>query len=452
MFSAPGRISGPKRTVYPACEHEVLEIPAEDLLVDGELRLYPEVVHRNFFQVRFQGQKLTFQPGPYVGVIPINDRVAVDVQPRVPIANLARLLRLSAHRPVCLEEYLRDYEVQEEPIPSLIDSLATALINAVRSIETEGRHYEYQERIKYTSFPRGRILMGRTMSRFTSRGISHNVVASQYERSPDTAPNRCLKYAIWYLAQRYIRMKQLGDRSGITKLLSSLNRAYYLFTDVELDHSRQFLVHPLVVNPTHLFPNYGHYEQSLSIAVTIVEDKGVKLEGLGDDVEIASFLIKVDDVFEKYVRTVLQRELVDLEPRLSILDGNLAGRMGGQKELFDDVGAPVANPDIVVRDNESEDIERRYPLLIEVKYKPLEGLPKREDLNQLIAYATSFRAPAAVLVQPAPVNAKQGLDHLGMIGSTVFYQCGFDLSERDLGLEEETFANRMREFLDPSSG
>jgi 5-methylcytosine-specific restriction enzyme subunit McrC len=452
MLDTPDRAIDPKRTVYPASEYEILEIPPEDLLVGGELRLYPEVVHRDFFRVRFQGQKLTFQPGPYVGVIPINDRIAIDVRPRVPIGNLARLLQLSRRKPVQLEKYLRDYGLQEEPSPSLIDSLAGALVNAVRPIEAKGRHYEYQRRVEHTSFPRGRILMGQTMQRFASRGITHRVMASQYERSPDTAPNRCLKYAIWYLAQRYIRMQRLGDRSGITKLLSGLNRAYHLFADVELDHSRQFLIHPLVVDPDYLPPNYGHYERALSIAAAIVEDKGVKLEGLGDNVQIASLLIKVDDVFEDYIRIVLQRELADLEPHLSILDGNLAGRMGGQKKLFDDADAPVANPDIVVRDNRSKDTDRRHPLLVEVKYKPLRGPPSREDLNQLIAYATSYRAPMAVLVQPTPVNTGQTLSCLGKIGSTAFYQCGFDLSERDLGLEEETFASRLRELVHMNSG
>lgn len=448
MFRTFGRKTELKRKRYPAEEHKSFVIPMEDLLVDGELELYPEVDKQDFFRLRFQDGKLVFQPGAYVGLIPINDRVVVDVQPRSPISNLTRLLDVTQHRPVQLQEHSRVYEVQEELLPSLLDSLTQALISAIHIIEVRGRHYEYHKRIQHTSFPRGRILMGRTATHYTSRGISHRVITSQYKRSSDTAPNRCLKYAIWYVAQRYIRMQ---ERGGIKRLLGNLNRIYHLFDDVELDHSRRFLQHPLVVDTDNLPLNYSHYQRALNVAAVIIEGKGVRLEGVGTDVAMASHFIKLDDVFEDYVRIVLQRELVDLQPRILILDGNLAGEKGGQKGLFDDTDEPEATPDIVVLSSVSVEINRRYPLVIEVKYKPLRGAPKRQDLNQLIAYAASYRTRVALIVQPTATNDTSTVTPLGRIGSTLFYQCGINLSEENIKSEEENFASRVRELVDLAS-
>lgn len=433
------------RTRIAAIEYETLEVAAADLLVDGELRLYPQVLGKGYFKVRFDGTKLKLQAGGFTGLIPLNDRVALDVRSRVPVQNLARLIRTANHVPVPLEDLLRSYDVEAEVIPSLVDTLANALMSAVDTIRANGRHYEYVSELSSTSFPRGRILMGSTVQRFASRGVTHKVEAVQYRRTPDTAVNRCIKYALWFLAQRYVRMR---PRSGVTRLVSGLNHAYHLFDDVLLDHSLRFLDDSVVLEPDKLPLNYAHYRQAIGLAVMIIEERSVELEGVGDDVELSSLLVELDDVFEDYVRIVLQRELAPLEPQFSVVDGNLAGNGGGQKCLFDDGGAPPANPDIVAVDT-GANLDYRFPLLGEVKYKPAKDLPDRDDLNQLIAYATSYRCPVAVIVQPRGNVAppKEKLRLLGKIGNSSFYQYVYDLSADSLMEEERIFAEAMARLM-----
>jgi 5-methylcytosine-specific restriction enzyme subunit McrC len=86
-------------------------------------------------------------------------------------------------------------------------------------------------------------------------------------------------------------------------------------------------------------------------------------------------------------------------------------------------------------------------VVLDVKYKPAEKKPERDDLNQVITYAVSYRSPAVVVVQPRADGAsRQGLIHLGDIDGRAVYQYVVDLSG-DLEAEEAAMVTAMRAFL-----
>ena len=442
----------PTRRVYSCREHGLVDVPISDLLTDGRLHIYPEVTRKNYFRIYLKGDRLALQAGPFIGLIPINDKVAIDVRPRVPLPNLDRLLRMSGYLPVAIRRHLRYYAWAPGLPPSMLDLLAEALIEALWKASAQGLHREYQPVSEDTSFPRGRVLVSATVRRHRARGQYHRAAVAWFQNIVDTAANRCLKYAIWHLAQRYNSIAP--RRAGMRKILSQLNAAYQMFAGVKLDRSRAFLNDPLVQDPGLLVPIRATYPDAVRLAAAIISDRGVKFEGRGDDVLMSSLLINLQDVFEAYVRVVIQAKLEVLAPHLRVLDGNVSGAGGGRKPFFDlqprQLTRIDATPDVVI--SEEGHAVVRHPLTVEVKYKAIRAVPERDDLNQAIAYGVSYRSPKVVLVHPFVQRASPGLRPIGRIGSVSLYAYAFDLQAANLETEEDRFVSALAALVAAGGG
>lgn len=444
-----------ERKVYPAREHGSVDVPLEDLFVGGELNLYPEVTGKNLFDVDLRKDRLVFRAGRFIGQIPVNDRVMIDVRPRVPFANLERVLRVADQEPLSLAPHSRRYAEHHVGTPSLLQSLAESLVDALFAIQAEGLHRQYVRRTTDTSFPRGRILMSETMRRHEARGMHHRAAVSWFEPSVDTSPNRCVKHAVWHLARRF---RGAGRSAENRRLLANLNRLYHLFDGVALDTTLGFLSDPLVEDPRRLPAIRAYYERPLRLAAMIARGSGVAFGERGGEVELASLAVNLEDAFEEYLRIVLASGLRDCLPDLRVLDGNLTGQVGGAKNLFDidssdDLGAESpATPDIILRRSSSDGSGVEHPMVLDIKYKVYKPRAERGDVNQVVTYAASYGAPVAVIAHPHQEKSKRGLRVVGRLGNITLYQYGFDLSANRLDAEEEAFVSSMRNLIEDGTG
>ncbi len=420
-------------------EYGQVPVSYDDLFVRGKLDLYPEVIGKKYFSFYLQKDNLIFQAGGYVGLIPINDRVILDVRPRVPVANLERILQVTRETPVTLS-YRREYASLLAPSPSLLDILANELLAGLSHIEAQGMQKEYLRQTADTSFPRGRFLMGETVQRHLARGRTHSAAVSWFEHSADTGVNRCLKYAIWLLAQRY---RALTFRRGQAAIAAALNRAYQLFGRVTLDSSRSFLRDPLVADPSRIPALRDYYVPLVRLAVTIIENRGVSFERRGEGLLLPSMIFDFDQVFERYVLLVLQERLAG--SGLRVLDGKRGAPEGGRKLLFDESPrGEGAEPDVVVeRGGETA-------VVAEVKYKPVD-FPDRSDIEQAIGYGFSYRCKDVVLVHPKRDGGTPGLHHVGTMQGYKFHQYVMDLAAEDPEAEEATFAAAIASLATPKA-
>lgn len=432
--------------VFDAEEHEAIPVPLSLLLSGTHLDLYEEVTGKDYFKVYSRGDQLVFQAGGFVGQIAVNPRVAINIRPRADVGrNLERILLTSEHPPQALVGQQRHYGVYDIPNPSLLDLLAQALLGAMQEIAAQGLHREYHLTQKDTSFPRGRILIGETMQRQLARGMHHEVTAAWYQQTPDTATNRCMKYALWYLAHRYQTARPL--RAGVQKLLFDLNNVYHAFDGVELDHQRRFLLDPLVADPTRLPAIRVYYRNAINLATTIIRDRGITFNGERDDIVMPSLLIDMEKAFEDYLRTVLRTRMASRTSRFEVLDGTKGEPQGARKLLFDQPPSEPAKPDIVIRDTTPAGDDPSIPIVIDAKYKKVRGLPDRADINQAIAYAVSYRAPTVILAHPWVPDALRGTRRFGQIGELQLQQYAFNLGAEDLDAEEEAFATSILQLL-----
>ena len=432
---APGDSGEVPAQRYVALEQAPVDVEIADLVdAHGQLKVYPAVESKDYFTIALSRGRLRLRARGYVGLIPLNDRVVVDVRPRVRIENFTRVLRVARYAPIALEHAPRSYALEQEWDESLLDVYSEALIDRVEAIRLGGLLREYDRHEEVSSYPKGRILVRETATRLAPRGLSHVAASTWHRRSADNAANRCLKYALWFLAQRYMRVERTNDSR---RILRQMNRLYRLFEGVELEHRRSFLRHALVQGRHRLPSLRAYYRPALDIALAIVREHAVSFEREGTALELRSLILNMHQIFEDYVRNVLAREAEYNGWSLRILDGN---KRPARKLVFDQRPSEWATPDVVVREEGAVPVTRA---LLEVKYKPGSGAPDRGDLNQAVTYAASYRSPKVVLVQPRGDSGASGLRLLGTLGDIAVYQHIIDLGADDLAEEEAQFGQAV---------
>jgi len=427
-----------RRVVYAAREYEPVDVQLRDLLDEsGRLQLSSDAEGAGYFTVNLKQGRVQLQAQGYVGLIPLTERVSVNIIPRVPVSNLSRMLRVSEHVPQMLS-MTRTYAMRDEWWDSLLDFYAAAMISHVESIASNGLLTHYERREERSSFPRGRVLMTPTVNQLHPRGIEHAAVISYFQRTSDTVHNRCIKYALWFLASRYQRVTARTAPSQ--KLHQRINTLYHLFDAVQLDHRLRFLEDAEVRGSRPLPTLRAYYRDALDVAVAIILHHAVRIETQGDSLKMPSLVLNMNKIFEAYLRNVLRAYGRGQRWPAVVLDGNTKQ---GKKLLFDVKPSEEATPDIVLRYS-----DQSHPVLIEVKNIPAKGLPDRAAINQVMTYAMSYRCPRVVLARPrGHHDPNHGLKLLGSIDRTELYQYVIDLGVEQLEAEDQRFGEAIGSLL-----
>jgi 5-methylcytosine-specific restriction enzyme subunit McrC len=428
-------------TLVSCVEQGLIDVPLRDLMDErGRVRLNAEVENGDYFAVSLKGSQLSLRARGHVGFIPLNERITVHVRPRVPVANLTQIASRSGIPPTVLTS-LRDYRTGSELwTDSMADLYTTALLSHLERIASAGFHREYRRQEAVTAFPRGRVLVGATAQRLVSRGVRHAAVSSWFERTQDTAVNRCIKLAIWLLAQHYIGAQPTGERR---RLHRRLNAAFNMFEGVALDVGGACLTDPTVLGLRPLPALRAYYRDALNVASAVALQRTVMIESADGDVRLPSLVLNMNYVFEAYVRNSLRLQAVDQGWTHRVLDGNSEGA----KLLFDTPPSPQATPDIVVADAAGVPAA-----VLEVKNVPVgpNGLSSRDAIEQAVTYGVSYGVRDAVLVHPrSAASEAPGMVDLGSLGGIRLRQYRMDLAARDLAVEERALAYAIAAMLSP---
>lgn len=426
---------------YQAKEYGEVAVDLAKLLVNGRLDIYSEVLRKNYFNIRLHGSELVFTAGHWIGLIPINDRVMIDVRPRVPVRTLARLLAISNEAPTAVERLLRRYLLTSAETPFLLDLYATSLLKALEPLQTGGLYRRYERVQQDTSYPRGRILLGETIRRHHARGRKDRVAVRVFDHRVDHGLNRLLKTALSTLGRQ---LDSPPSRRGRLPLLARLEQAFLMFSNVALDLKCVCLDDPMVRNPEIIPASRSYYVPAVHIAKMILGRFGLELEGEFGNVELPSILVDLEAVFEAYIRAVLLRDLAHLEPPVSVLDGKKGGAFGGKKELFDESPSEPVTPDVVLRRVDAASGQKTFPQIVEIKYRDRDFTG--DDVYQALAYAASYRSPV-VLVRPRLPGEQQKQWHIGKIAGLRIDGYAFDLAAEEGLVEEQAFSDHIARRL-----
>ena len=423
-------------------EHEDVDAPAE-LIVGGRLDVYPAVANKDYFQPKISTTGLKIQARGWVGVIPLNDEFTLHVTPRVPINNMARLLSTINHTPRVLPGLLRTYETQTGIYPSLIALYAASIRTEVERISLRGLLRRYERREQDLAPPRGRIAVSRTVQKSLPRNSPY-VSTSYFERTTDIPENRTLLAAVAWLAHFAARNSATLPVKERRTILRDLNATGHLLNGVGTDPRQRFLKDPVVTGHRSLPADRRDYRGALDLALTILGQQAVVIDRPGGRMQMESLLIKMDDVFEDYLREVLRRTAIRDAWPVEVLNGNNPPPGGAKSTVFpaqsDD--SVETKPDIILR--RLNVTPKSNAVAIDVKYKAAGKQVDRQYLEQVFTYGLAYGATTLVIMQPyGSKGGKAGLRRVGTVGGFTVYVYAIDLAA-DLDVEE---ANLCKEML-----
>jgi len=421
-------------TVVEVAEYGFIDVPSDLWVGDGHKAIFnTEIDNRDILRPSFVKGALRLQATSYVGVIPINDRVVVRVKPRVPLANLTRMVVDTGHGLTALTA-LREYSGQGSADDWAMDLYATALIDYVDGLLLEGLFRTYVRRADEGRFPHGRMEMAQTVQRFAARGIPNKAAYSWHERTTDNPVNRCIKSAMDVVYAHLAKGNSAKDRARLARLAGQLPA----FDEVSDDPDMRYLDDPEVIGSSPLPDSRAYYRPVLDLSKLIVRGVGIALDLGGSDVEMGSLLIDTNTLFENFVRVSLAKHAALQHWPVSVLDGNKEGKVA----LYDvpavlpsPLGSPMpalasddpgkAQPDIVFGA-----LDGHVSLIAEVKNTDKgknSRIPDRSEVEQAVTYALRYGLDFTVLIHPW-LRGEKGLVYVGRIRTIDVYDYRLDLS------------------------
>ena len=313
-----------RRVVFQTTEYSDVAIPIEHILTGQKLDIYPELINTSVLKTYSREGRLYFQAGGLIGFLPINDRVALEISPRVPIRNLERILYIAENSsPLVLKGHLGNFSHTNDALPaSLLNVLADRFIDLIEACWNEGLHSDYVLRRRTGQNPAGRLMpLESRKYRRRTRDLTA-AVSEQFERTHNTAANRCLAAAADVL---YSVFSGIRDKKEVRQRTSRLGRARMLLASVPRSVERGFLQHSTVVNPSSLPAARPSYPYAVALAKLILAGQGIELRGRGG-LSLPPMVISMENAFESYLRNVLasRKELI-------VKDGKKGGDFGARR-------------------------------------------------------------------------------------------------------------------------
>lgn len=419
-------------------EHEPEPLPADMILSNGTLDIYPDV--GKLFRLIFKDGIPSIQCGGWIGYIPLNDRYALEVSPRVPIGNLERLLGMAAgYSPLVLENHTRQFAYGDERPSSLFDIFADQFLNAYDQICEKGFLKTYERRQRIGQAPFGRIDAFQTYLRSAKAGVP-TALSSAYHRTLDLAENRILRYALEKLIARYAGDISATQKKRFTRVRQALTKLPELAAPAPSD-----LLPGSITKMIEALPmNHEEYADALLPAQLIISDGGVLIREAGGGAILPSILINMSKVFEEYVRRVLS-DYFRADPRVVVKDGNVGEPTGAKSKLFKPIAPGAKNvpvtPDIVI------EVNGKVKLIIDAKYKKSPEQPDRSDINQVVLYGARYGAENLMLLHAERNGDEPPAAFLGNVGDYKIYNGRTSLNIDRMADEEQRLGAAVEAIL-----
>jgi 5-methylcytosine-specific restriction enzyme subunit McrC len=418
------------RLILKGREHEPVDLPNDLVRPDGTLDLYSDV-QKLLSPVFIRGRPAIRCQG-WVGYIPLNDKYALEVETRVPVHNLERLILASGDYSPKVLAYVRKFGLAEQQPLGITRVLEQAFVSSVERLTQKGLLHVYVQEKVVSAMPKGRLHPRESALR-TLRSGRPTAASTSFVRTADCPPNRVIKAALDRVAGRPMP-------PGLGRFEHRLRRLISLFAGVSRPRREDLKATSTAAAIRHLPSYHEDYIDALIFAQIINSGLGVAIRDDKGGGILPSMLIDMSTVFENYVRKLLGRRNEDAT--VSVRNGNVEGADGAKVKMFTDRPAersnPPATPDIVIVGN-----TLKTPVIIDAKYKPLKDLPDREDLNQIVTYGVRFDSTCIMIACPGA--SAVSVEHIGSIGNRRVFIARIDLGAEDLDAEEGRFAQGVLE-------
>lgn len=415
-------------------ERKEIDIAISEIVMEGgKLNILPNV--KKYFSIDYKprNDKLSLVAGGFIGLIPINNELAIEIKPKFSISNLTRIVTLAGENFNSLSFFSRKYHENDDISPIVFEFMVECLANELQWLDREGLLKEYILNKENTHKIRGRININDSIKSLWAHGHFNKASISYFDFTPDNKFNRLIKFTLKFCIEKLSSIK-----SSKIKLRGVLIYFYSMFDSVRLENNKcEFESVYSSIKNDRVSMLRRYYVNICDICRLIIVERGVSFDKIGDDIELNSFVLDMAMIFEKYLLNSLCTNRVFFPEGTIILDGNKEGR----KKFYNQpsIGTGDAKPDIIFKEGDS------YKLIADAKYK-LKS--KDSDRYQVISHALSYGATVAVLILPRDESyIGETLIKLGSVGNTTkidIYEYYFHLASDNLINEEKIMAEKLR--------
>lgn len=412
--------------IIETVERQPVTLPISEVMdAQGVFKFVPEVRQRGYFDIDYRGNELVLVAGKFVGQIPLTSDICIHVKPKVPLSNLARLVTV-ANQPIhCLNFFRRKYALSLETSNSFLEGMAHSLTLSLKELDAEGVFREYKRKSELLAAPKGKIEFSIYAKRSLVRAKPNAIACTYFLLTADTTLNRLIKRTLSILGRTLGQLPQMNRR-----LLQEIEYFYDKFSSVKLDTNAGLLTQAEIEIQSRRIPELrAYYSDIIDICSVILREGSVEIGDSSGRFTMHSFVLSLEDTFERYIREILATSPELRSLGLLVLDGNREGR----GMLFSDTNAYDAKPDYIIKSPTTNS------LLGDAKYKTKLS---ENDRYQLISHALSFGSSNAFFVTPAEDLSNTGASRVGLVGNKfpiVISHYRFDLNAADLVAEEKKF-------------
>ncbi len=419
--------------IKQAEERKEIDIPISEIVQDGgKLNIFPTV--KNYFSIDYKpkNNKLSLVAGGFIGLVPVNSELAIEIRPKFSISNLTRIVAIAEDNFNTLSFFSKQYRETDDTNPVVFEFMAECLANELQTLHEEGVLKEYLIQTENTHKIRGRINVNQSIKFCWSHGHFNRASISYYDFTPDNVFNRLIKYTIKFCIEELNQMS-----STKTELKNSLIEYYGHFDAILLDEQLTCFDDVFSnIEADNISALRYYYVNICEVCRLIVTKKGISFDEEGNDLELNSFTLDMAITFEKYILNSLRQNRKKFPEDTSILDGNTEGR----KKFYNQpsFGTGDAKPDIILKES------GKVIIIADAKYKTKS---KDTDRYQVISHALSYDSKIAVLVLPKDEGyIGENLRKIGRVGtdySIDVYEYYFNLSSDNLESEECKLAEKL---------
>jgi 5-methylcytosine-specific restriction enzyme subunit McrC len=400
-------------TVFHVREHNPLPSEAQALVFkSGRLDIFPTVLASRFLGLSLTNGRPILRTTNYVGILPLNAEVTLQIEPKVPIASIASMLAFSTQEIVVIDEDV-EHEFESSPtlVEQLLEFLSQQLIRNLERIVASGLAKQYVAVEQASQSIRGTILFNQTI-RKRVRNDHLSVGTKRFERTSVIPANLAIRQTLELLSAGLLSHRSKRAR----QIIEGINRVARHFPVTNTPQSSATLERLLATE--HLRASREDYRRALRFAQALVSKTGIEVTGSAAGIPTRCFLLSLDLVFEDYVRSVLQRQLSDVKVR----SAKSFPPAGERRRLLSNGSLDSEmEPDIVVCRNGVA------VSIFDVKYKAAAKGIERHDLNQIVAYAVGYGVKRVGIISPASATGPQ-CQLLGKANDISVYQIGCDLT------------------------
>jgi hypothetical protein len=404
-------------------EFGALEIGVSSLVIDGEIALDPRIIGRGYLNVSLVQGKVVFRADRYVGLIPVNGKIAIRVRPRALISNVGHMIVKSGVAPSAIPDFSRGYLPKFETGVNVEKIYFASLIGGIERILDAGMIKSY---IQVENPPpwRGRLLVSDTIKRHRARNVRYQGEFDYKTLSYAGLENIALKHSL-----KIVRA-WLAENDRKNAAIRRADMALSRMATIPSCRNVSQIVQEIARSVSRLPSHYSYYRDPLWTAYLLLQSKLPDMSADGF-ISLDSLIIDISKVFEAFIRVLLVEKAQ--ERTWQIVDGN-----DKPYPFFAGNDVYSVHPDIVVlRDG-------KPVALVDVKYK-LD--PKESDRYEVLSFMDTIGVARGGFVCPQRPGAKSRF--MGKTtGGKELSVLRFDLAAADIEAEAERFVDNVGKLAD----